>query len=171
MSQPNAPLIDLDKIDVTEGFNVRSHIDEEGIERLAASFRRVGVVQPVVVMTGEDGRFALVAGHRRLRAAQLAGFTKIPGVLGNAKTARLANLVENLHQEELDPIDRARGLKALAEEHNLATHKQIAEEVSKSTAWVSQHIACWSCPRGCSATSPRGMSGRGRALSAGGRQG
>jgi ParB/RepB/Spo0J family partition protein len=148
MSQPTAPLIDVEKIDVTEGFNVRTHMDEEGIERLAANFKRVGVVQPVVVMPGEDGRFALVAGHRRLRAAEVAGFTQIPGVLGDAKTARVANLVENLHQEELDPIDRARGLKALAEEHGLSTHKQIAEEVSKSTAWVSQHMRLLELPEG-----------------------
>lgn len=148
MSQPTAPLIDVDKIDVTDGFNVRSHMDEDGIERLAANFKRVGVVQPVVVVSGEDGRYALVAGHRRLRAAEVAGFTQIPGVLGDAKTARLANLVENLHQEELDPIDRARGLKALAEEHGLSTHKQIAEEVSKSTAWVSQHMRLLELPEG-----------------------
>jgi ParB/RepB/Spo0J family partition protein len=148
MSQPTAPLIALDKIDVKEGFNVRTHIDEEGIERLAANFERVGVVEPVVVIPAEDGRFALVAGHRRLRAARLAGFTAIPGVLGDAATARVANLVENLHQEELDPIDRARGLKALAEEHGLATHRQIAEEVSKSTAWVGRHMRLLELPEG-----------------------
>lgn len=148
MSQPTAPLIEVEKIDVTDGFNVRTHMDEEGIERLAANFKRVGVVQPVVVVPAKGGRFALVAGHRRLRAAQLAGFEQIPGVLGDAKTARVANLVENLHQEELDPIDRARGLKALAEEHGLSTHKQIAEEVSKSTAWVSQHMRLLELPEG-----------------------
>ncbi len=148
MSQPTAPLIEVDKIDVTEGFNVRTHMDEDGIERLAANFKRVGVVQPIVVMPGEDGRYALVAGHRRFRAAQVAGFTQIPGVLGDTKTARLANLVENLHQEALDPIDRARGLKALAEERGLTTHKQIAEEVSKSTAWVSQHMRLLELPEG-----------------------
>jgi ParB/RepB/Spo0J family partition protein len=148
MSQPTAPLIDVEKIDVTEGFNVRTHMDEEGIERLAANLKRVGVVQPVVVVPGEDGRFALVAGHRRLRAAEAAGFAEIPAVLGDAKTARVANLVENLHQEELDPIDRARGLKALASEQGLSTHKQIAEEVSKSTAWVSQHMRLLDLPEG-----------------------
>jgi ParB/RepB/Spo0J family partition protein len=148
MSQPTAPLIDVDKIDIKEGFNVRTHMDEDGIERLAANFKRVGVVQPVVVVPAENGRFALVAGHRRLRAAQVAGFTEIPSVLGDAKTARVANLVENLHQEELDPIDRARGLKALAEEHGLTTHKQIAEEVSKSIAWVSRHMRLLELPEG-----------------------
>ncbi len=140
MSQPTAPLIDIEKIDVSEGFNVRTHMDEDGIERLAVNFQRVGVLQPVLVMPGEEGRYILIAGERRLQAAQVAGFTQIPGVLGDAKNARVANLVENLHREELDPIDRARGLKALAEEHGLATDKQIAEEVSKSTAWVSQHM-------------------------------
>jgi ParB/RepB/Spo0J family partition protein len=148
MSQPTAPLIDVEKIDVTEGFNARTHMDEEGIEQLAANLKRAGVVQPVVVLPAENGRFALVAGHRRLRAAKLAGFKEIPGVLGEAKTARLANLVENLHQEALDPIDRARGLKALAEEFGLTTHKQIAKEVSKSPAWVSQHMRLLELPDG-----------------------
>jgi ParB family transcriptional regulator, chromosome partitioning protein len=146
MSQPTAPLIEIEKIDVTEGFNARTHMDEEGIEQLAANLKRAGVVQPVVVLPPKNGRFALVAGHRRLRAAKLAGFKRIPGVLGEAKTARLANLVENLHQEALDPIDRARGLKALAEEFGLTTHKQIAEEVSKSPAWVSQHMRLLELP-------------------------
>lgn len=148
MSQPTAPLIEVEKIDVKEGFNVRTHMDEDGIQRLADNFKRVGVVQPIVITHGKGGRFDLVAGHRRLRAAQVAGFTQIPGVLGDAKTARVANLVENLHQEELDPVDRARGLKALAEEHNLTTHKQIAEQVSKSTAWVSQHMRLLDLPEG-----------------------
>ncbi len=148
MTQPTAPLIDVEKIDVTEGFNVRTHMDDEAIEQLAANFKQVGVVQPVVVTLGEDGRFSLVAGHRRLRAAKVAGFTEIPGVLGDPKTARIANLVENLHQEALDPIDTARGLKALAEEHNLTTHKQIARQVSKSSAWVSQHMRLLELPEG-----------------------
>lgn len=151
MSQPTAPLIEVEKIDVTDGFNVRTHMDDEAIEQLAANFKQVGVVQPVVVTPGEDGRFSLIAGHRRLRAAKVAGFTEIPGVLGDPKTARVANLVENLHQEALDPIDTARGLKALAEEHNLTTHKEIARQVSKSSAWVSQHMRLLELPEGAQA--------------------
>jgi ParB/RepB/Spo0J family partition protein len=151
MSQPTAPLIDVEKIDVTDGFNVRTHMDDEAIEQLAANFKQVGVVQPVVVTPGEDGRFSLIAGHRRLRAAKVAGFTEIPGVLGDPKTTRVANLVENLHQEALDPVDTARGLKALAEEHNLTTHKEIARQVSKSAQWVSQHMRLLELPEGVQA--------------------
>jgi ParB/RepB/Spo0J family partition protein len=151
MSQPTAPLIEVEKIDVTDGFNVRTHMDDEAIEQLAANFKQVGVVQPVVVTPGEDGRYRLVAGHRRLRAAKVAGFTEIPGVLGDPKTARVANLVENLHQEALDPIDTAKGLKSLAEEHNLTTHKEIARQVSKSAQWVSQHMRLLELPEGVQA--------------------
>lgn len=151
MSQPTAPLIEVEKIDVAEGFNVRTHMDEEAIEQLAANFKQVGVVQPVVVTPAEGGRFCLVAGHRRLRAAKVAGFAEIPGVLGDPRTARVANLVENLHQEALDPIDTARGLKALAEEHNLTTHKEIARQVSKSAQWVSQHLRLLELPEGVQA--------------------
>lgn len=151
MSQPTAPLIEVEKIDVAEGFNARTHIDEEAIEQLAANFKRIGVVQPVLVTAGENGRFSLIAGERRLRAAKLAGFTGIPGILGDPKTARVANLVENLHREALDPIDTARGLKALASEHNLTTHKEIARLISKSAQWVSQHMRLLDLPEGAQA--------------------
>jgi ParB/RepB/Spo0J family partition protein len=148
MKQPTTSVIEIEKIEVKEGFNVRTHMDQEGIERLAASLQRNGVLQPVVVAPEKDGRYPLIAGERRLRAARLAGFTKIPCFLGNEKDARVANVVENLQREELDPIDRARGLRAIAEEHNLTTNKQIAEEVSMSTAWVSHHLRLLELPEG-----------------------
>lgn len=149
MSQPIAPLVEVAKIDVEEGFNVRTHMNEENLDRLAANFGRAGVVQPILVKEAEeDGHFIVIAGHRRLRAAEIAGLEEIPAVLGDERSARLANLVENIHQEQLDPVDRARGLKDLAEEWGLATHKQIAEEASMSTAWVSQHLRLLELPEG-----------------------
>jgi ParB/RepB/Spo0J family partition protein len=148
MSQPTTPLIEVEKIEIQEGFNVRTHVDEDGLEQLADNIRRNGVLQPVVLAPERDGRYPLVAGERRLLAAKRIGLKEIPFTLGEEKKARVANVVENLQREDLDPIDRARGLRAVAEEHNLTTHKQIAAQVSKSVPWVSQHLRLLKLPEG-----------------------
>jgi ParB/RepB/Spo0J family partition protein len=149
MSQQVAtPMIDVDKIDVEEGFNPRTHMDSEALTRLAESLKKTGVVQPLAVRPAKGGRFIVVAGHRRLKAAEIAGIEQVPVHLcanGNASTAAL---VENLHREDLDPIDTARGLQALAEELGLTTHKKIAEELEVSDSWVSQHLRLLNLPEG-----------------------
>lgn len=140
MSQLATPLLDVDKIEVVEGFNHRTHMDPDALTRLAGSLGRTGVVQPVTVRPIAGGKFAVIAGHRRLEAAKLAGIAKVPIHVREGGDALTAALVENHHREDLDPIDTARGLKALAEELNLTTHKKIAEELEVSESWVSQHL-------------------------------
>jgi len=71
----------------------------------------------------------VIAGHRRLEAAKLAGLETVPVNYYEGDRPRQASLIENLHREDLDPIDAARGLKAIAEEFELATNKEIAEQV------------------------------------------
>ena len=68
------------------------------------------MVQPLTVRPIEGGKFAVIAGHRRLEAAKLAGIKKVPVHVRETGDARAAALVENLHREDLDPIDTARGL-------------------------------------------------------------
>ncbi len=149
MSQQLAtPMINVDKIDVEDGFNPRTHMDSEALARLAESLKKTGVVQPLAVRPAKGGRFVVVAGHRRLKAAELAGIEQVPVHLcanGNASTAAL---VENLHREDLDPIDTARGLQTLAEQLSLTTHKKIADELEVSESWVSQHLRLLKLPEG-----------------------
>jgi ParB family chromosome partitioning protein len=151
MSQSTTPLVEVAKIDVEEGFNPRTHMDPEGLERLAASLGKTDVVQPLTVRPNGDGKFVVIAGHRRLAAAKLAGLEKVPVHVRSSGDALTAALVENHHREDLDPIDTARGLKALAEELNLGTHKQIAEELAVSETWVSQHLRLLNLPEGVQA--------------------
>jgi len=103
--------------------------------------------QPLSVRPGKDGRFTLVAGHRRFAAAQQAGLKEVPIVVSEGN-AHLSSLVENIHREELDPIDAALGLRALAGDLNLETNKAIAEKVGKSVPWVSERLRLLSLPKG-----------------------
>lgn len=147
MSDLTTPRVPIAKIDVEEGFNARTHMDEKELDGLAASLGSAGVVQPLSVRPGKGDRFILVAGHRRFAAAQRAGLTEVPIVVSEGN-AHLSSLVENLHREELDPIDTALGLRTVAGELNLTTNKAIAEKVGKSVAWVSDRLRLLSLPKG-----------------------
>jgi ParB/RepB/Spo0J family partition protein len=145
MTQLATPEVDVDKIDVEEGFNARSHMDEGGLEQLAASIDAAGIVQPIRIRPKKGGRFSLISGHRRLEGAKRAGVEKVPITLANGN-ARRDSLIENLHREELDPIDTATGLKELGEEQKLSTNKEIAAAVNKTVPWVGEHLRLLSLP-------------------------
>jgi ParB/RepB/Spo0J family partition protein len=151
MTDLATPLLEVDKIEVVEGFNPRTHMDPDALARLAGSLGKTDVVQPLTVRPIEDGKFAVIAGHRRLKAAEMAGIKKVPVHVREGGDALTAALVENHHREDLDPIDTARGLQALAEELNLTTHKRIAEELEVSDSWVSQHLRLLKLPEGVQA--------------------
>lgn len=125
-------------------YQPRRAFDVESLEALARSIQQSGVIQPIAVRTarGEsDKAWEIVAGERRWRAAQRAGLQKIPAVivdLSERETAAWA-LVENLQREDLNPIERADALKALADQFSL-THQQIAEQVGLDRATVSNLI-------------------------------
>jgi ParB/RepB/Spo0J family partition protein len=154
--QLTTPLIEVDKISVQEGFNPRSHMDPEALSRLAGSLSKTDVVQPLLVRPVKDGSFVLIAGHRRLEAPKIAGIEKVPVHVRENGNARTAALVENLHREDLDPIDTAGGLQALAEDLNLSTNKRIAEELDVSGTWVSQHLRLLKLPEAVQAYIARG---------------
>jgi ParB/RepB/Spo0J family partition protein len=146
MTQATTPRVPVDKIDVEEGFNARTHQTAEALDRLSTSLDREGVVQPLLVKAGENGRVTVIAGHRRLEAAKLAGLETVPVNYYEGERPRQASLVENIHREDLDPIDAARGLKAIAEEFELTTNKEIAEQVQMSVPWVSERLRLLNLP-------------------------
>ncbi len=146
MTDLATPLLEVDKIEVVEGFNPRTHMDPDALARLAGSLGKTDVVQPLTVRPIEGGKFAVIAGHRRLKAAEMAGIKKVPVHVREGGDALTAALVENHHREDLDPIDTARGLQALAVELDLPTHKRIAEELEVSDSWVSQHLRLLKLP-------------------------
>lgn len=116
----------------------RRHFDEAALEELAASIAQRGVIQPIVVRLLDDGRYQLVAGERRWRAAQKAKLHEIPALvreLSERDVMALA-LIENLQREDLNPIEEARAYNRLAESEGL-TQAEIARMVDKSRSHVA----------------------------------
>jgi ParB family chromosome partitioning protein len=145
----------------------RSAVDEEGLVALAESVRANGVLQPVLVRPTTGGRYELIAGERRWRAAQLAGLEEVPGVVRphvDAASIELA-LVENMAREDLNPIDEARACSALVEELGL-TREEVGRRVGRSRVAVSNLTRLLDLPDEAIALIERGdlSEGHGRAL-------
>ncbi len=120
-------------------YQPRTDMDPDALEDLAASIRAQGVVQPIVVRAmGGTGRYELIAGERRWRAAQLAGLQEIPAVVRNVpdQAAMAIALIENIQRENLNPVEEAHALKRLIEEFDM-THQQAADAVGRSRAAVT----------------------------------
>ncbi|MEN9682819.1 MAG: hypothetical protein RLZZ427_570 [Pseudomonadota bacterium] len=116
----------------------RRHFDEAALSELAASIAARGVIQPVIVTPHGDGRWRLVAGERRWRAAQRAQLHEIPAIvrtLSDREITALA-LIENLQREDLNPIEEARAYHRLAEADGL-TQAEIAKLVDKSRSHIA----------------------------------
>ncbi len=122
----------------------RQHFDDAAIEDLARSIRSRGVLQPVIVRREPDGSYTLVAGERRLRAADRAGLEQVPAVLSDDDLLEVA-LEENVQREDLSPLEEAEALAALAAERNLS-HAELAEIIHKSRPYVSNTLALTRLP-------------------------
>jgi len=124
----------------------RTSFDPETLSELAASIKRHGVLQPIVVSRSGDG-YELVAGHRRVLAARLAGKTTIPAVVRDEVTDRLElALIENLQRTDLNAIEAARAYKVLMETYDL-TQEQLAERLGKSRSAVANTLRTLSAPQ------------------------
>lgn len=121
----------------------RQQFDEAALARLAASIRREGVMQPIVVrpVAGQSGRFELVAGERRWRAAQLATLEQIPAMVRELDEKQIAEwaLIENLQREDLNAIERALAFQHLIDQFHLS-HEQVAEQVGIDRSSVSNSL-------------------------------
>ena len=124
----------------------RVQFDRAGIEELAASIKRHGVLQPIVVSRSGDG-YELVAGQRRVLASRVAGKTTIPAVVREDVRDRLElALAENLQRTDLNAIETARAYKLLMETYDL-TQEQVAERVGKSRSQVANMLRTLSAPQ------------------------
>jgi ParB family chromosome partitioning protein len=124
----------------------RTAFDPEGLSELAASISRHGVLQPIVVSADGAG-YELVAGHRRVLAARLAGRTTIPAVVRDEVGDRLElALVENLQRADLNAIETARAYKLLMETYDL-TQEQVADRVGKSRSSVANMLRALTAPQ------------------------
>jgi ParB family chromosome partitioning protein len=125
----------------------RTRFDEETLRELADSIRATGVLQPVLVRKSDSGGYELVAGERRLRAAQMAGIESIPAVIRDVSDREMLELalVENVQREDLNPIDEAKGYQSLTTKLGM-THDQIAERVGKHRTAVTNALRLLGLP-------------------------
>ena len=96
----------------------RKHFDETALNELAASIKIHGVIQPIVINEEKDGKYMIIAGERRWRAAKIAGLETIPAYIRNftEKQIKEISIIENLQREDLNPVEEARAIKELMEE-------------------------------------------------------
>jgi ParB family chromosome partitioning protein len=125
----------------------RRRLDGEGATRLADSVRAQGVVQPVVVRPAGEGRYELVAGERRWRAAKAAGLPTVPAVVRETddRESLLLALVENVAREDLTPVEEARAYAALQDEFDFGLG-ELAERVGRSKPAVSNRMRLLELP-------------------------
>ena len=119
-------------------FQPRKKMYKSTLEELAESIKEQGVLQPLVVRRQASGRFEIVVGERRWRAAQIAGLSTVPAIvreLDNDESAKIA-LIENIQREDLNALDQARGLQRLQREFNLS-QEALARSVGKSRSAVT----------------------------------
>jgi ParB family chromosome partitioning protein len=124
----------------------RVHFDEAALAELSASIKAIGVLQPILVRPSGD-KFELIAGERRWRAARSAGLTVIPAIVrvtDDVSSVEQA-LVENLHRQDLTPLEEAAAYQQLLEDFNM-THEQVATKVGKSRSAITNAIRLLSLP-------------------------
>ncbi len=125
----------------------RTRFEDETIRSLAASIREVGILQPLVVRRTGDGAYELIAGARRLRAARVAGLATVPVVLRDSDDSDLLReaLIENIHREDLNPIELAEAFRQLLEELGL-NQEELADRVGVSRSQIANTIRLLALP-------------------------
>ena len=118
----------------------RRIFEEEALNELSESIKRYGVIQPIIV-SKKDDYYQIVAGERRWRASKKAGLNEIPAIVreNDKQKNREIALIENIQREDLNPIEKARGIKLLMEQYNL-TQQQVAEVIGKGRSTVTNTL-------------------------------
>ena len=148
VADQGAALLDLPLAQIrASSFQPRRHFEEESLASLTASIRELGVLQPVLVRPAAEGTFELVAGERRWRAAKRAGLATIPALVRQVSDdASLEQaLVENLHRQDLNPLEEAAAYSQLIEDFHL-THEDVAARVGKSRAAITNTLRLFQLP-------------------------
>lgn len=137
--------IDVDRIELNPD-QPRKEFDQESLQQLADSIREVGLLQPILV-TEERGRYRIVAGERRYRAARLAGLRAVPAIEKqfSAEEIMLAALVENLQREDLNPMESAAAIRRLMDLGGL-TQEEAARQLGKSRPAVANLLRLLTLP-------------------------
>jgi ParB family chromosome partitioning protein len=119
----------------------KGEFDKKDLEELAGSIREHGIIQPLIVSKGEDEKYILIAGERRLRAAKLVGLRTVPAIVRQASDRELLELalIENIQRADLNPLEEADAYRQLTEDFGLS-HEEVAKRVGKSRPAVSNTL-------------------------------
>ena len=118
----------------------RKTFNQESLEELAESIKTYGIIQPIVV-SKQNGYYAIVAGERRWRAAKIAGLEEIPAIIrdDNEQINKEIALIENIQREDLNPLEKALGIRHLMDKYGL-TQEQVSKKIGKSRSSVSNTL-------------------------------
>jgi len=145
-ARPGIEEIPINQIDPNP-YQPRNNFDEESLAGLTASIRELGVLQPILVRQVSDDRYAIIAGERRWRAAKRAGLQFIPVIVRqvNDELTLQHALVENLHRDDLNPLEEAAAYQQLVEDFDL-TQEEVAQKVGKSRSAVANLLRLFQLP-------------------------
>ena len=118
----------------------RKRFDQDALEELSESIKEYGLIQPIVV-TKRDGYYSIIAGERRWRASKLAGLTEIPAIIreDDEKINSEISLIENMQREDLNPYEKALGVKTLIDKYGLS-QEEVGKKIGKSRSTIANTV-------------------------------
>ena len=119
----------------------RKNFDREQLQALANSISEHGVIQPIIVVEGQNGYYSIIAGERRWRASKLAGLSKVPVIVKtyNERQIKEISLIENLQREDLNPIEAATAMRSLMNDYGM-TAEDLADRIGKSRPAIANTL-------------------------------
>lgn len=138
--------IEIDKIDPNPD-QPRSTFSEESLGELAMSIRELGIIQPLSLRLNSDGRYQIIAGERRWRAASMAGLATVPAYVRTASDSEVTEmaLIENIQREDLNAIEVALAFRKLIDTYSL-TQERLSERLGKKRATIANHLRLLKLP-------------------------
>ncbi len=152
VSVPTPDDIPTQEIDITlidrNPSQPRKTFNEDSLREMANSIAAYGVLQPLLLVKTEGGRYLIIAGERRFRASLLAGLKKVPAIVRELSPQQIQeiSLIENLHREDLNAIEAAEGMRELMESHGL-TQEEVAQRIGKSRPYVTNTLRLLQLPK------------------------
>ena len=138
--------VPLDAIE-SNPYQPRADFDEESLKDLAASIKEQGVIQPITIRRGQEGKYQLISGERRCKAARMVGLTEIPAYIIAATEHSMLEMaiVENIQRENLNPIEIALAYKQLIQNYEL-TQEALSERLGKSRSSIANYLRLLNLP-------------------------
>ena len=135
---------------VRNKFQPRKHFDKESLEELTLSIKEQGIIQPIVVRPVKlsEGKYEIIAGERRWRAAQIAGLHNVPVIIKKLTDQEVmeVGLIENVQRENLNPVEEAKAYESLTKEYKY-TQEQISKTIGKSRSHIANMLRLLELPK------------------------